>query len=300
MNDPVAAKFLRFMISSDFSGPVLVGPVHGREPIERSQQVPALLLGVAGLTQLVATGVGQGVDPVANRGVGMVPEPRGGLHDVRVRVVGDPAGVVRHDVTSDHSLAEEMHGRTRRVEFGKDVRKSDHGPDLKVSERPLGGLARAWRALTTRSRPSSLCWSGSELRTVLVSGGGMARLSRRRDHRSRAGAPRWHIVVLVLLLLGSTTVLEVVVAGGTNVSATPLPQTLEAWIYPASAGPPACDVRGELASLDGQPIAVLKPEYLAVTNGGRVVIEKRRRACPAMDSALRTWQQYAPPPIGSM
>ncbi len=63
------------------------------------------------------------------------------------------------------------------------------------------------------------------------------------------------------------------VAGGTNASATPLPQTLEAWIYPASAGQPACDVPGELANLDAQPIAVLKPEYLAVTNGGRVVIE---------------------------
>jgi hypothetical protein len=56
-------------------------------------------------------------------------------------------------------------------------------------------------------------------------------------------------------------------------SATPLPQTLEAWIYPSSVGQPACAVPGELSALSADPIAVLKPEYLTVNGRGKIAIE---------------------------
>jgi Glycosyl hydrolases family 18 len=63
-------------------------------------------------------------------------------------------------------------------------------------------------------------------------------------------------------------------AGSVNTaSATPLPPTVEAWIYPASLGQPTCDVPGELSALAAHPIAVLKPEYLTVNGRGRVVTE---------------------------
>jgi spore germination protein YaaH len=58
-----------------------------------------------------------------------------------------------------------------------------------------------------------------------------------------------------------------------SASATALPKTMEAWIYPSSLGEPACDVPAELSSLASAPIAILKPEYLTVTNAGRVATE---------------------------
>jgi spore germination protein YaaH len=74
---------------------------------------------------------------------------------------------------------------------------------------------------------------------------------------------------LVLL----TTSIGVLIGSSTAATATPLPQTVEAWIYPSSLGQPACDVPAELSSLSSSPIAVLKPEYLTVTNAGRVATE---------------------------
>jgi spore germination protein YaaH len=53
----------------------------------------------------------------------------------------------------------------------------------------------------------------------------------------------------------------------------PLPNTVEAWIYPASSGQPACDVSSELATMAANPIAILKPEYFYVSGRGKVVEE---------------------------
>ena len=106
-------------------------------------------------------------------------------------------------------------------------------------------------------------------------GGGMTKRSQRRDHRGHAQASRRHATFLVLVLLGLTTVVGPLAGMANPASATPppLPQTLEAWIYPSSAGQPACDVPAELAALSADPIAVLKPEYLTVNAKGRVVTE---------------------------
>jgi hypothetical protein len=70
--------------------------VQGPEPFERRPEVPALLLGITGLTQLVASRVPQGLDPVPDGGIGVIAQPGGGLHDVGVGVMGDASGVVRH------------------------------------------------------------------------------------------------------------------------------------------------------------------------------------------------------------
>ncbi len=63
-------------------------------------------------------------------------------------------------------------------------------------------------------------------------------------------------------------------AGGPSpAGAVTLPPTVEAWIYPSSSGQPACEVPSELAALSADPVAVLKPEYLAVNGRGGVVTE---------------------------
>jgi spore germination protein YaaH len=80
---------------------------------------------------------------------------------------------------------------------------------------------------------------------------------------------RWAVSSLLLL----TGIVVALIGGSTAATATPLPQTVEAWIYPSSSGQPACDVPSELSSLSSAPIAVLKPEYLNVTNAGRVATE---------------------------
>ena len=79
---------------------------------------------------------------------------------------------------------------------------------------------------------------------------------------------RWAKVCLAL-----TVVTGLVIGSSAAARATPLPQTVEAWIYPSSLGQPACDVPAALTSLSSAPIAVLKPEYLTVTNTGRVTTE---------------------------
>ena len=83
----------------------------------------------------------------------------------------------------------------------------------------------------------------------------------------RAG--RWAMPGLVLLSM----FMGLLIGSSTAATATPLPQTVEAWIYPSSSGQPACDVPSELSSFSSAPIAVLKPEYLTVTNAGRVAVE---------------------------
>jgi spore germination protein YaaH len=64
------------------------------------------------------------------------------------------------------------------------------------------------------------------------------------------------------------------------VGTTPLPMTLEAWIYPSSSGQPACATSSELAALALHPIAILKPEYFFVSNGGRVTEETAAGGLP--------------------
>jgi hypothetical protein len=80
---------------------------------------------------------------------------------------------------------------------------------------------------------------------------------------------RWAMPCLVLL----TIFTGLLIGSSAAARATPLPQTVEAWIYPSSLGQPACDVPAELSSISSAPIAVLKPEYLTVTNTGRVTTE---------------------------
>lgn len=79
----------------------------------------------------------------------------------------------------------------------------------------------------------------------------------------------WAMPGLVLL----STFVGLLIGSSTTATAAPLPPTVEAWIYPSSPGQPACDVPTELSKLSSAPIAVLKPEYLTVTNAGRVATE---------------------------
>src|SRR5579863_561528 len=97
----------------------------------------------------------------------------------------------------------------------------------------------------------------------------MTKQSRRQGLRVELS--RCYAVALIMLL-GPTVALGTLVARTSPASATP-PQTLEAWIYPSSAGQPACNAPAELSSLASDPIAVLKPEYLTVSDKGRVMTE---------------------------
>jgi spore germination protein YaaH len=76
----------------------------------------------------------------------------------------------------------------------------------------------------------------------------------------------------VLVLLGSLFVAGPLL-GSPVASATPLPSTVEAWIYPAGPGQPTCEVPAELASLSAAPIALLKPEYLTIAGNGKIHTE---------------------------
>lgn len=77
----------------------------------------------------------------------------------------------------------------------------------------------------------------------------------------------------MVVLFGSLLLAGVFAGSSTAASATPLPTTVEAWIYPASPGQPACDVPAELAALSSDPIALLKPEYLNVSGSGKIRTE---------------------------
>jgi hypothetical protein len=52
-----------------------------------------------------------------------------------------------------------------------------------------------------------------------------------------------------------------------------LPEKVEAWMCPGSPGTPTCDVPSELRTIAGHPIAILKPEYLYVSDSGVVTKE---------------------------
>ncbi len=81
---------------------------------------------------------------------------------------------------------------------------------------------------------------------------------------------------MAMLLLG----VDVGPAYPGDVARTPRPKTLEAWIYPSPSGRPACDTASELATLAANPIAIVKPEYLDVDNGGQVVEETAAGGLP--------------------
>ena len=75
---------------------VLGRGVLGPQAIERGVEVAQLLVGVAGLAQLVAARVPQRLDAVADVGIGVVTQPGRRLHEVRVGVVHDAPAAVRH------------------------------------------------------------------------------------------------------------------------------------------------------------------------------------------------------------
>ena len=96
MNDPVAAKFLRAMISASSSARYSAEACRARSALEGGDQVALLLRRVAGLAQLVAARVAQDGEPVPVGGLGVVAQPGRRLHDVGVGVVDDPALGVGH------------------------------------------------------------------------------------------------------------------------------------------------------------------------------------------------------------
>ena len=103
--------------------------------------------------------------------------------------------------------------------------------------------------------------------------GGSNTMRRLSDHphaaaKVRRVAPRATVCLLLL-----TVVTGIQIRSSAPAQATPLPQTVEGWIYPSSLGQPTCDVPAELSSLSSAPIALLKPEYLSISNSGRVTTE---------------------------
>ena len=96
MNEPVAAKFLRAMISSASTARYSSDACLARMPRERRVEIAQLIARVAGLAQLVAARQRERLDPVANRWVGVVGEPRRRLHDVRIGIVNESIRDVRH------------------------------------------------------------------------------------------------------------------------------------------------------------------------------------------------------------
>jgi hypothetical protein len=83
----------------------------------------------------------------------------------------------------------------------------------------------------------------------------------------------WRIGTSVLALVG-LSLLPVLPIGGTpDASATSLPATVEAWIYPGDAGEATCGVPAELTALAADPIALLKPQYLTLAGNGEIHID---------------------------
>jgi hypothetical protein len=81
-------------------GTVLLRAVPIGQSPEGRFEIPLLLGRVSGLSQLIAARVAQGLDPVPQPGIGVIPKPVRWFHDVGVGIVNDPSrhGVVRRDV----------------------------------------------------------------------------------------------------------------------------------------------------------------------------------------------------------
>jgi spore germination protein YaaH len=73
---------------------------------------------------------------------------------------------------------------------------------------------------------------------------------------------------------------DILGAGSRHLESTMSSPDLEAWIYPSTAGQPACDTSSELAALANDPVSVLKPEYFYVNAGGRVIEETAAGGLP--------------------
>jgi len=111
----------------------------------------------------------------------------------------------------------------------------------------------------------------------------MQRPSRRANeapgplHRGRPG---------VLVLAGLAAIQCLLVGGAPAVSATSLPSSVEAWIYPGGTGEPTCDSSAELSALAADPVALLKPQYMTVSGSGNVVIDTAAKLpCNGFDAA---------------
>ncbi|MHB8438365.1 MAG: hypothetical protein ACYDD4_04295 [Acidimicrobiales bacterium] len=87
----LAGHDLRLLVA-----PVLLAQVRGAQSVEGGDEIALLVLDLTGLAQLVSTGVAKRCDALTDTGIGVVRQPRRGLHDVGVRVVDDPRFVVRH------------------------------------------------------------------------------------------------------------------------------------------------------------------------------------------------------------
>ena len=86
------------------------------QPSEGLLEVGELLGRVAGLAQLVAARVAEGLDALAQAGVGVVAQPCRGLHDVRVGVVDhQPGRVVGHGRKSAIGMSGAPGGRSGRA-----------------------------------------------------------------------------------------------------------------------------------------------------------------------------------------
>lgn len=93
----------------------------------------------------------------------------------------------------------------------------------------------------------------------------------RANDAGPTAAPRVGAAIVAVLAL---TVSPLLSAGhGPVASATTLPPTVEAWIYPGGPGDATCDVPTELAALAADPVAVLKPQYLTIAGSGKVVVD---------------------------
>ena len=91
----MAAKFLRGMISAASSARYSSEACLAAQPVERGDQVAQLLVGIAGLAQLVAARVASsGAMRSRTAGIGVVPQPGRRLHDVGVGVVDDAAAAL--------------------------------------------------------------------------------------------------------------------------------------------------------------------------------------------------------------
>ena len=96
MKDPVAAKFLRAMISASSSARYSGEACRARSASKAAIEVALLVGRVAGLAQLVPARVAQDGHAVPVGRFRVVPQPGRRLHDVGVGVVDDPALGVGH------------------------------------------------------------------------------------------------------------------------------------------------------------------------------------------------------------
>ena len=140
MKEPVAAKFLRAMISASSSARYSGEACRARSASKAAHEVALLVGRVAGLAQLVPARVAQDGHAVPVGRFRVVPQPGGRLHDVGVGVVDDPALGVGH---VSLPLALRSCRGVRGPVFQACGRRSDGGgPSVGVPTTPDGGHAK--------------------------------------------------------------------------------------------------------------------------------------------------------------